>query len=92
MNRKDFIALFAERGNFATKTEAEKKLNSFLETVEEILTKGEEVNFIGWGKWEVKSKPARVGRNPQTGKEIKISAKKVVSFRVGKKLADKVKI
>jgi len=91
MNKKDFITLFAEKGNFSTKTEAEKKLNGFLETVEEILVKGEEVSFIGWGKWEVKAKPARVGRNPQTGKEIKIAAKKVVSFKVGKKLADNVK-
>jgi DNA-binding protein HU-beta len=57
----------------------------------ETLVKGDEVNFIGWGKWEVKSKPARVGRNPQTGKEIKIAAKRVVNFKVGKKLADKVK-
>lgn len=91
MNKKDFIGLFASKGNFSTKIEAEKKLNSFLETIEEVLVKGEEVNFIGWGKWEVKAKPARVGRNPQTGKEIKIAAKKVVTFRVGKKLADKVK-
>lgn len=91
MNKKDFISLFAEKGNFATKIEAEKKLNSFLETIEDVLVKGDEVNFIGWGKWEVKAKPARVGRNPQTGKEIKIAAKKVVSFKVGKKLSDKVK-
>jgi len=91
MNKKELIALFAENGKFATKAEAERKLDAFLSVVEESLVKGEEVNFIGWGKWEVKSKPARVGRNPQTGKEIKIAAKKVVNFKVGKKLADKVK-
>lgn len=75
MNKKEFIALFTEKGNFPTKAEAERKLDAFLDLVEETLVKGDEVNFIGWGKWEVKSKPARVGRNPQTGKEIKIAAK-----------------
>lgn len=91
MNKKEFIALFTEKGDFPTKAEAERKLDAFLDLVEETLVKGDEVNFIGWGKWEVKSKPARVGRNPQTGKEIKIAAKRVVNFKVGKKLADKVK-
>lgn len=90
MNKKEFIALFAERGGFETKAEAERKLVAFLSTVEETLVKGEDVNFIGWGKWEVKEKAARTGRNPQTGKKIKIPAKKVVSFKVGKKLAEKV--
>jgi DNA-binding protein HU-beta len=90
MNKKEFIALFTERGNFETKAEAERKLMAFLATVEETLVSGEEVNFIGWGKWEVKEKAARTGRNPQTGKKIKIPAKKVVSFKVGKKLAEKV--
>lgn len=91
MNKKELVALFTEKGKFTTKAEAERKLDAFLSVVEEALVKGDEVNFIGWGKWEVKSKPARVGRNPQTGKEIKIDAKKVVNFKVGKKLADKVK-
>jgi DNA-binding protein HU-beta len=90
MNKKEFIALFTERGDFETKAEAERKLMAFLATVEETLVSGEEVNFIGWGKWEVKEKAARTGRNPQTGKKIKIPAKKVVSFKVGKKLAEKV--
>ena len=91
MNKKDLVTLFAENGKFATKAEAERKLDAFLSVVEEALVKGEEVNFIGWGKWEVKAKPARVGRNPQTGEEIKIAAKKVVNFKVDKKLADNVK-
>ncbi len=90
MNRKEFVALFSEKGNFETKAEAERKLTAFLGTVEEALLKGDSVNFIGWGKWEVKKKAARIGRNPQTGEEIKIPAKKVVSFKVGKKLAEKV--
>ncbi|MBF4806215.1 MAG: HU family DNA-binding protein, partial [Pseudoleptotrichia goodfellowii] len=48
------------------------------------------VQFVGWGTFGVQKRAARTGRNPQTGKEIKIAAKKVVKFKVGKKLADKV--
>ena len=56
----------------------------------EILIKGDEINFVGWGKFEVKDTPARVGRNPKTGVEVEIPAKKVVKFKAGKTLADKV--
>lgn len=90
MNKKELVALFAEKGNFETKVEAEKKLMAFLDTVEESLIETGEVNFIGWGKWEVKEKAARTGRNPQTGKKIKIPAKKAISFKVGKKLSENV--
>ena len=48
------------------------------------------VQFVGWGTFDVQKRAARTGRNPQTGKEIKIAAKKVVKFKVGKKLAEKV--
>ena len=50
----------------------------------------ETVQFVGWGTFGVHERKERVGRNPQSGKEIKIAAKKVVRFKVGKKLADKV--
>ena len=68
----------------------EALVNEFLGTVEKSLTKGETVQFVGWGTFGVQKRAARKGRNPQTGKEIKIAAKKVVKFKVGKKLADKV--
>ena len=90
MTKKEFIALYAERANFETKIDAEKKLDAVLNLFEEILIKGEEINFTGWGKFEVKDTPARIGRNPKTGVEVEIPAKKVIKFKAGKTLADKV--
>ena len=90
MTKKEFIALYAERASFETKVDAEKKLDTVLNLFEEILIKGDEINFVGWGKFEVKDTPARIGRNPRTGVEVEIPAKKVVKFKAGKTLADKV--
>ena len=90
MTKKEFIAFYAERANFETKVDAEKKLDAVLNLFEEILIKGDDINFVGWGKFEVKDTPARIGRNPKTGVEVEIPAKKVVKFKAGKTLADKV--
>ena len=90
MNKKELVALFTEKGKFTTKAEAERKLDAFLGSFEEVLVKGEEINFVGWGKFEVTEKAAKKGRNPKTGEEIQIPAKKVVKFKAGKKLADNV--
>ena len=90
MNKKEFVALFAEKANFESKAEAERKLDALLGAFEEVLVKGDEINFVGWGKFEVKDTPARIGRNPKTGVEVPIPAKKVVKFKAGKSLADKV--
>ncbi|MCS5420225.1 MULTISPECIES: HU family DNA-binding protein [Psychrilyobacter] len=90
MTKKEFVALFAERGNFESKAEAERKLDTFMTTVEEVLLNGDEVNFIGWGKFEVVARAERKGRNPKTGEEITIPAKKAVKFKAGKKLNDKM--
>ncbi len=90
MTKKEFIALFAEKGNFESKAEAERKLDVVLDLFEEILVNGDDINFVGWGKFEVKETVARTGRNPKTGEEIEIPAKKVVKFKAGKGLADKV--
>ena len=90
MTKKEFAALFAEKANFESKAEAERKLDVVLNLFEEVLVNGGEINFIGWGKFEVKDTPARTGRNPRTGEEVAIAAKKVVKFKAGKSLADKV--
>ena len=90
MTKKEFVELYFEKGGFETKTEAERKMKAFLETVEEALVKGEEVIFTGWGKWEVVEKAERVGRNPKTGEEVVIPAKKAIKFKVGKALEEKV--
>ena len=90
MTKKEFIALFSEKGNFESKAEAERKLDVVLDLFEETLVNGDDINFVGWGKFEVKETVARTGRNPKTGEEIAIPAKKVVKFKAGKGLADKV--
>ena len=81
MTKKEFIALYAERANFETKVDAEKKLDAVLNLFEEILIKGDEINFVGWGKFEVKDTPARVGRNPKTGVEVEIPAKRLLNSK-----------
>ena len=90
MTKKEFVDLYAEKAKFETKAEAERKLNSLLDLFGEVLAKGDEINFVGWGKFEVKDTPARTGRNPKTGEEVAIPAKKVVKFKAGKGLADKI--
>ena len=89
MSKKEFVDAYA-KATGETKKRAEELVNQFLDTVEEVLLNGDSVQFVGWGTFEVKERAAREGRNPSTGKPIKIDAKKVVKFKVGKKLADKV--
>ena len=89
MSKKEFVEAYA-KATGETKKRAEELVNEFLGTVEKSLSKGNSVQFVGWGTFAVQKRAARKGRNPQTGKEIKIAAKKVVKFKVGKKLADKV--
>lgn len=89
MSKKEFVDAYA-KATGETKKRAEELINQFLETVEEALVNKETVQFVGWGTFGVHERKERVGRNPQSGEEIKIAAKKVVRFKVGKKLADKV--
>ena len=89
MSKKEFVEAYA-KSTGETKKRAEELVNEFLGTVEATLVKGDSVQFVGWGSFAVQKRAARNGRNPQTGKDIKIAAKKVVKFKVGKKLADKI--
>ena len=73
------------------KKDAEKAVTSVFETIQETLAKGEKVQLIGFGNFEVRERAARKGRNPQTGKEIEIAASKVPAFKPGKALKDAVK-
>ena len=90
MFKNDLVAEIAKKTN-ASKAKVEEFLNSFVEVVEKSLKKGEDVNLIGFGSFKVVNTKARTGRNPRTGKEIKIKAGKKVKFTVGKKLKDSVK-
>lgn len=90
MNKGDLINKIATDSGI-TKTQAQAALNSFLGTTAGALKKGDKVTLVGFGTFSTSSRAARKGRNPQTGSEINIPAKKVVKFRPGKDLSDSVK-
>ncbi len=75
----------------STLKDAEQSLTAVLEAIEETMSKGGEVRLIGFGTFSVKKREARSGRNPQTGKEIKIPARKVPVFKPGAQLKEAVK-
>ncbi|RAV28598.1 HU family DNA-binding protein [Sinomicrobium soli] len=89
MNKTELIdAMAADAG--ITKAAAKKALESFLGSVEKTLKKGDKISLVGFGSWSVSKRAAREGRNPQTGKTIKIAAKKVVKFKAGAELSKAV--
>jgi len=85
MNKKELIASIAEIAEIK-KVEAEKALNAFIEVVTEALSEGERVKIVGFGTFYVTERAERSGRNPRTGEEIRIPAKKVVKFKQSKNL------
>lgn len=87
MTKKEFIEILSEKSG-ENKKRAGELLDVFLDSVEGALVKSGSVQFVGWGTFEVKETAERMGRNPRTGEEIKIPAKKAVKFKVGKKLSD----
>jgi nucleoid DNA-binding protein len=89
MNKEDIINEVAKAT--CTKAEAGKAVNALLEAVTKSLKKGNKVTITGFGTFSVAKRSARTGRNPQTGKPIKIAAKKVPKFTSGKALKDSVK-
>ncbi|MSQ79956.1 MAG: HU family DNA-binding protein [Flavobacteriaceae bacterium] len=90
MNKSDLITKIASDAKI-TKVQAQGALNSFTSATQGALKKGDKVILVGFGTFSVSQRSARKGRNPQTGKEIKIAAKKVVKFKAGAELAKKVK-
>lgn len=89
MNKAELIANIADKSKL-TKKAAEAALDAFVESVEEALKKGEKVQLVGFGTYEVRERAARKGRNPQTKAEIKIPASKAPVFKAGKALKDLV--
>ena len=87
MNKKELVLAMAEKTGL-TQKDCEKALNSFTETVEAALKKGDKVQLVGFGTFESRKRAARTGRNPQTKKEIKIPASKAPKFKAGKALKD----
>lgn len=89
MNKGELIDAMAKEAGL-TKADAGNALNAFVGAVSKSLKKGDSVQLIGFGTFSISKRAARTGRNPQTGKEIKIAAKKVVRFKAGAELAGKV--
>jgi len=87
MNKGDLINQIASDADIS-KAQATEALNSVLTSVENTLKKDDKVTLIGFGTFSVGKRAARIGRNPQTGAEIKIKAKKTVKFKAGKALSD----
>ena len=82
MNKVELIAAVAEKAGLSKK-DAEKAIAAVVASVEEALVKGDKVQLIGFGTFEVRERAARVGRNPQTKEEIKIDASKQPVFKAG---------
>lgn len=89
MNKTELIAAIAESAEISKK-DAEKAIKAFSDVVTEELKKGEKVQLVGFGTFEVSERAAREGRNPQTGKTMKIAACKAPKFKAGKALKDAV--
>jgi DNA-binding protein HU-beta len=89
MNRSELVAKIAEKSEL-TKKDSEKALSAFTESVTAALKSGEKIQLIGFGTFEVRKREARTGRDPRTGKPIKIRASKSPAFKAGKSLKDAV--
>jgi DNA-binding protein HU-beta len=90
VNKTQLVDLVAEKGELSKKT-SKKAVESVLDGIAGSLAKGEKVQLVGFGTFEVRHRKAREGRNPATGAKIKIKALKVPAFKPGKALKDKVK-
>ena len=89
MNKTELIAAMAEQAGISKK-DAEKALKAFTDVVADELKKGEKVQLVGFGTFEVSERPAREGRNPQSGEVMNIAASKAPKFKAGKALKDTV--
>jgi DNA-binding protein HU-beta len=89
MNKGQLIDAIANEADL-TKADAKKALDATINTVAESLKSGDRVALVGFGSFSISERSARTGRNPQTGKEITIPAKKVVKFKAGSELTDSV--
>ena len=89
MNKEELVTEISKSAK-VTKKEAEAVLSATIETIENTVKKGDKVTLVGFGTFEPRKRAARTGRNPQTGKEIKIAAKTVPAFSAGKKFKEAV--
>ncbi len=90
MNKKDLIKAVADASALSNK-DAEKAINAVTAAITDALKKGEKVQLVGFGTFEVRERAAKQGRNPRTGEAMKIPASKLPAFRAGQALKDAVK-
>ena len=89
MNKTELVAAMAEKAQISKK-DAEAALKAFTDVVADELKKGEKIQLVGFGTFEVSERAARTGRNPQTGEEMNIAASKAPKFKAGKALKDSI--
>ena len=89
MNKQQLVENLMSKTEM-TKAAANKFVDAFVETVSDTLAKGDSIQLIGFGTFEVRERNARTGHNPHTGKTINISARKTPAFKAGKALKEKV--
>ena len=89
MNKTELVSAIAEKAEL-TKKDSEKALKAFTEVIAEELKKGEKIQLVGFGTFEVSNRAARTGKNPQTGAAINIPASKAPKFKAGKALKETV--
>jgi DNA-binding protein HU-beta len=89
MKKSDLVDLVAQRQNIP-RPQVEQTIDAFLDAVAEGLSKGERIDFRGFGAFAVRESAARSGRNPRTGETIQIAARRTPTFKVGKELRDRV--
>ena len=89
MNKAELVAAIAEKTELSKK-DSEKALKAFIDVVTEELKKGEKIQLVGFGTFEVSERAAREGRNPQTGETMTIAASKAPKFKAGKALKDAI--
>ena len=84
MNKEELVQEVAKKAS-VTQKEAAEVLSALVDTIQKTVAKGKKVTLVGFGTWESRKRAARIGINPQTGKELKIPAQKVPAFSAGKK-------
>ncbi|MGZ3864539.1 MAG: HU family DNA-binding protein [Bacteroidia bacterium] len=89
MNKGELIDSIAAAAKIS-KADAGRALEATIDSIERSLKKGDRIALVGFGSFTISKRAARTGRNPQTGKEIKIAAKKVVKFKAGAELSKKI--
>lgn len=90
MKKAEFIEAVASKSEL-TKQDAKKAVDALFETISTPLAKGEKIQLVGLGTFEVRERSERTGRNPQTGEEMTIPATKVPGFKAGKEFKEAVK-